>query len=148
MEMTLKISGRDVVFKKTGATMLMYKMLFGREYFADLAKVVRGQKKLAAAQRDLDEKAVKKKKKKSDADVDLTEEDLSEVAAQLESLDMDVYYNVLYVLAKAADPSIPDQMTWYSSFDDFDVISVFNAVSPMLSRELGVDAKNSSPAAV
>ena len=39
MEKTIEISGRPVRFKSTGATMLKYKMQFGREFVADVAKL-------------------------------------------------------------------------------------------------------------
>lgn len=142
MEMTLKISGQDVTFKKNGATMLMYKQLFGREYFADLAKIIRSKNILSGANQN----AASKKKARKAPDAEMTDEELVEIASQLEQLDLEVYYKLLYVLAKAADPDIPDMLTWLAGFDEFDVISVFNTVSPMLARELGVDAKNGSPA--
>lgn len=150
MEITVKISGRDVTFKKNGATMLLYKQIFGREYFADLAKVIKSKKAMEAAERVSDANKPKKGKPKTGKEKpvdDMSDEELIEIAAQLESVDLEVYYNILYVLAKAADPAIPDQITWLSGFDDFDVMTVFNTVSPMLARELGVDAKNGSPAA-
>lgn len=146
MEMTLKISGQDVTFKKTGATMLLYKQIFGREYFADLAKIIKAKKALDAAERVSDTAKLKKGKKKRD-DEEMTDEELTAIAEQLESIDLEVYYNILYVLAKAADPGIPDQMTWLAGFDEFNVIPIFNAISPMLARELVVDAKNGYPAA-
>lgn len=139
MEMTVKIDGRDVVFRKNGATMLLYKQIFGREYFADLGKVIRSKKLLNAAEQTATSKTGKKKKTE--------DEDLIKIAEQLGSLDLEVYYNILYVLAKAADPGIPDQMTWLAGFENFDVMPVFNMVSPMLARELGVDRKNVSAAA-
>lgn len=150
MEITVKISGRDVTFKKNGATMLLYKQLFGREYFADLTKIIKSKKAMGAAERVSDANKQKKSKAKTSKEKpvdDMSDEELIEIAEQLESIDLEVYYNILYVLAKAADPTITDQIAWLSSFDDFDVISIFNTVSPMLARELGVDAKNGSPAA-
>lgn len=154
MEITVKIGGRDVTFKKNGATMLLYKQIFGREYFADLAKVIKSKKAMKAAEIASDANKPKKDKPKNrkgkpvdDMSDDMSDEELIEIAKQLESIDLEVYYNILYVLAKAADPAIPDQITWLSSFDDFDVMTIFNTVSPMLARELGVDAKNGYPAA-
>ena len=150
MEMTLKISGQDVTFKKNGATMLLYKQIFGREYFADLAKIIKSKKAMEAAERISDANKPKKGKAKTGKEKpseDMSDEELIEIAEQLESVDLEVYYNILYVLAKAADPGIPDQLAWLAGFDDFDVITVFNTISPMLARELGVDAKNGSPAA-
>lgn len=150
MEITVKISGRDVTFKKNGATMLLYKQTFGREYFADLGKIIKSKKAMEAAERVSDVNKPKKSKAKTSKEKpvdDMSDEELIGIAEQLESIDLEVYYNILYVLAKAADPTITDQIAWLSSFDDFDVISIFNTVSPMLARELGVDAKNGSPAA-
>lgn len=145
MEMTVKINGRDVVFKKNGATMLLYKQIFGREYFADLAKIIKSKKQIDAAENKANPKA--KKGKKTETEDEISDEELIAIAEQLENLNLEVYYNLLYVLAKSADPKLPDPLTWFGSFEEFDVITVFDTVSPMLARELSVDRKNVSSAA-
>ena len=49
MEITVTVDGRDVRFKKTGGTMRRYKSMFGREWFADLDRIARMQRKAAEA---------------------------------------------------------------------------------------------------
>lgn len=39
MEKTIVIDGKNVVFKSTGATPLRYKQQFGKDFFAELAKM-------------------------------------------------------------------------------------------------------------
>ena len=57
-------------------------------------------------------------------------------------------YDILHVMAKAADKSIPsDVLEWLDGFDDFDVIGTFCKLLPMLSKEMTVDEKNSLTAA-
>ena len=45
MEKTLTIDGKQVVFKSTGATPLRYKQQFGKDFFAEIAKMSKGSSK-------------------------------------------------------------------------------------------------------
>ncbi|MGX7371802.1 hypothetical protein ACWOE5_01125 [Aerococcus sanguinicola] len=48
---------------------------------------------------------------------DLTYEDLSH-------LDLTVLYRLVYIMAKTANPDLPDLMTWLASFEEFPVADI------------------------
>lgn len=148
MEITVKIDGRDVRFKKTGGTMKRYKTMFGREWFADLDKIGRMQRKAEQEIKNAGIIADDKSKKRSKKSDKLTEDEIFTLSSIIAQYDSDPYYNILYIMAKEADSTIPDTVEdWLDTFEEFEFIEVFNQVSPMLSRELKTDAKNVSAAA-
>lgn len=159
MEITLTIAGKETRFKKTGGTMKRYKSRFGREWFADLDWIARMQRKVSETAKaggldveDIAEDAPKKKRGKKGAKEEsgkqLSEQQLFAVSAAIAQYDSDPFYDMLYEMAKEADPDIPDTVDeWLDTFDDFPFLDVWMQISPMLSREMSVDAKNASAAA-
>ena len=148
MEITVTIAGQETTFKKSGGTMRRFKSKFGREWFAELDKIMRMQRKAVQAAKtegyDITKPdAAKKKTGKKKADDSLTDEQVYALSAAIAQYDSDPYYDMLYIMAKEADPSIPDTVEeWLDTFDDFPFIDVWVQVSPMLSREMAVDRKN------
>lgn len=154
MEIKVTIDDREVRFKKTGGTMRRYKSMFGREWFADLDRIARMQRKAAEVAKaegyDVDKKKPDTKKKigKKDAEEELSDQQVFALSAALTQFDSDPYYDMLYIMAKEADPDIPDNVDdWLDTFDDFAFLDVWAKVSPMLSREMSIDPKNGSAAA-
>lgn len=122
MEQTLVIGGKNVVFRKSGATMLSYKRQTGREFYSDLTAF------LSCVKHDKDGKV-----SMTDGvpDVDMSK------------FDMEYMYQMLHVMARAADKSIPsDILEWLDTFEDFDVIGAFCQLLPMLGKEMAIDEKN------
>ncbi|MBQ8922835.1 MAG: hypothetical protein IJ060_11900 [Oscillospiraceae bacterium] len=152
MEITVTIDSREIRFKKTGGTMRRYKAMCGREWFADLDRIARMQRKAAEVAKaegyEVDKKKPDTKKKsgkkgEKDAEEELTDQQVFALSAALTQFDSDPYYDMLYCMAKEADPDIPDSVDeWLDTFDDFAFLDVWAKVSPMLSREMSVDAKN------
>lgn len=149
MEITVNIAGKETRFKKSGGTMRRFKSKFGREWFAELDKIARMQRRAAEAAKaegyDLTkpEPAKKKTGKKKAAEEDLTDTQVFALSAAIAQYDSDPYYDMLYIMAKEANPDIPDSVEeWLDSYDDFPFLEVWTKVSPMLSREMTVDAKN------
>lgn len=103
MEKVLTIDGRQVPFKSTGAFLLRYKAQFGRDALKDLARL---------------EKAVKEKE---DADESTPEDERYEVGV-VDELDLEVFYNMAWTLAKTADPTIPLPFEWLDSFGEFPIM--------------------------
>lgn len=95
MEKTLTIDGREVRFKSTAATALRYKAQFGRDFFADLLKMMPIIK--IAQNKELE---------------DMTYD-------QLKQLDFEIFYHIIWVLAKTADKSIPEPIEWLDTFEEF-----------------------------
>lgn len=136
-EKTIKISGREVTFKATGGVMYRYKEQFGREMLADAATV---QEFLETAKT----RRVTRKDPKTGKIVlahgkpvvdEVTEYDYTK-------LSLEAMYNLLWVYAKTADPSIPDPQTWLDSFDTFPVVDIYNQLGELTGDNLKVDAKN------
>ena len=89
MEKILNIDGRQVKFKSTAAFLHRYKAQFGRDALQDLFKI---------------EQSVDKDGK--------TIHDIS-------ALDLGVLFEMVWTLAKTADPSIPTPMEWLDEFSEF-----------------------------
>lgn len=60
----------------------------------------------------------------------------------MESLDLTPFYRVVWVLAKTADPDIPDMMTWLDGFSEFPVVSIFADLKELVALNMRVDRKN------
>ncbi|MEG0153549.1 MAG: hypothetical protein RR744_10340, partial [Cellulosilyticaceae bacterium] len=73
MEKIIKIADKEVALKTTGATLLRYKMQFGKDLLTELIKL---------------------------------ESLYQEGELQLEKLDFELFYNILWIMAKTATPDI------------------------------------------
>lgn len=104
MEKTIIVDGKQVHLKSTGATPIRYKAQFGKDFFSEIMKLNH-----------------------------LTKIDTENLeASDLSMLEMDIFYNFVYVLAKTADQSIPDPITWLDDFDSFPIIEVIPQIQDML----------------
>lgn len=48
------------------------------------------------------------------------------------NLNSELFYNVVWVMARGADPSIPPVLDWVDGFDEFPVFEVFNELKDTL----------------
>lgn len=104
MEKTVVIDGKEVRFKSTGATALRYKAQFRKDYLTEILKLN-----------------------------SLNGLNLGEASPeQLENVDFEVFYNIAWTLAKTADPSIPDPLTWLDRFEEFPVFDIFPELQDMI----------------
>lgn len=115
MEKTIRIDGQDVKFESKGSTPLRYKKQFQRDLFTDLMK--------------MDGLAKIKKNKK-----ELSYDDLK-------TLDMEVFYNICWVLAKTANPSIPEPLEWLDTFDEFPLFEIIPELQDLLLNALQTKKK-------
>jgi hypothetical protein len=104
MEKTITIDGKKVNFKVNGATPLRYKAQFGKDYFKEILK-------LAPLER------LGKK--------NFTPKDL-------EALDFEVFYNMSWIMAKTADPTIPEPIEWLETFDTFPMVEIIPELQDLL----------------
>lgn len=107
MEKTIVIDGKEVRLKSTGATALRFKAQFGKDYFAEIMKL-NVLKKLEG--KNIDELSYE----------------------ELDKLDFEVFYNVVWVMAKTAIKEIPDPLTWLDSFDEFPIIDIIPQVQDII----------------
>ena len=103
MEKTILISGQQVSFKTNGAVPKRYQMQFKRDLFKDLlAMGMTGQ---------------------------------TEAKTELEAfqdIDFDLFYNLAWVLAKSADSTIPEPLTWLEEFETFPIMDILPELQEML----------------
>ncbi|CAI3193092.1 hypothetical protein [Clostridium neonatale] len=104
MEKTLTIDGKEVRFKSTAATPLRYKAQFGKDYFAEIMKM----ESLSN---------VKKDKIK---------------AKDIQSIDFEVFYNIIWVLAKTADKNIPGPLEWLDGFNEFPLMEIIPELQDLI----------------
>lgn len=102
MEKILNIDGRQVKFKSTGAFLLKYKAQFGRDALQDIFKL---------------QKSINLKTKKID---------------NIEALDLEVFYNLIWTLAKTADSSIEPPIDWLDSFSEFPLVDIIPEVMDLI----------------
>ncbi|WP_186578044.1 hypothetical protein [Aquibacillus kalidii] len=109
MEQTLTIDGKQVRFESKGSTPLRYKKQFNSDFFADLMKM---------------QSLTKVKNKKN-----LSYEDIK-------SLDMEVFYNICWALAKTAHKEIPEPLEWLDEFEVFPIIEIVGELRGLLFHSL------------
>ena len=87
---TIEIDGKGVLFKASAAIPRIYRIKFGRDIYKDLAKL---------------ENSVSKNKEES---------------SEIDIPSLEMFENIAYVMAKHADPSIPDTPEeWLDDFNTF-----------------------------
>lgn len=106
MEKTITIDGKQIPLKSTGATAIRYKAQFRKDLLSEIMKLG-VLDKIANNQDELN-------------------------YSDFEGADFEVIYNFIWILAKTADPSIPDPITWLDGFDEFPVLEIFPEVQDLL----------------
>ena len=104
MEKTIQIDNKNISFKSTAATPLRFKAQFGEDYFAEIIKLNK---------------------------LSLFKNDNSNYEA-LESVDFEVFYNIIWTLAKTADKSIPEPLTWLDDFDEFPLFEIIPQIQDLI----------------
>lgn len=132
MDKTIIICGKPVVFRKTAGTMLRYKWQFGRELLPDLIKIYNLFPTLRQYVGKTDEGKMD----------ELSDDDKIALAQIVLGTETEWMYDIAYIMAQQADPSITDEIEWLDSFDDFNIMSIFVQLMPMLQAESAVSPKN------
>ena len=109
MEKILTIDGRQVPFKSTGAFLLRYKAQFNRDALQDVVKLE------YALKQTTDENGNKKY-----------------VISNIDYLDFEVFYNLIWTLAKTADSTIPTPIEWLDEFDEFPLMDILPELIDMI----------------
>ena len=97
-------SVKNISFKSTAATPLRFKAQFGKDYFAEIIKLNK---------------------------LSLFKNDNSNYEA-LENVDFEVFYNIIWTLAKTADKSIPDPITWLDEFEEFPLFEIIPQIQDLI----------------
>ncbi len=119
MEKTIYVDNQPIRLKSTAALPKRYKAQFRRDYFADLFKIAK----------------VFDGKKKGDMNLeDITYENL-------ERMDMDVLYDIIWTLAKTADKNIKDPLEWYDGFEKFNLMAILPEVQDLIRGSISQSKK-------
>lgn len=113
MEKTIEVDGKKVKLKSHAAVPLLYKAQFKRDFFGDLVKLYKFRK--------FDPK-------KENYEV-------------LSDLDSTIFYNLIWIYAKAADPNIDDPITWLSQFDEFPINEIMLQVTELVEHSFRTKKK-------
>jgi hypothetical protein len=121
MEKTVTIDGKEVRLKATAALPIRYKSQFGRDFFSDILKLL----KLFPLK-----------------DLDLDKDEVDHNALKyIDHVDFEVFYNLIWTMAKNADKSIPDPETWFDQFAIFSLEDVLPDLFELLEGVMGSKKK-------
>lgn len=102
MEKIINIGDKQIKMKATAGTMLRYRNNFGKDFMADLQKL----------QKKLNEKL--------------------ENGTEFEAMDLAMFEQIAWCMAKTADDSIPDIEHWLDNFEAFDIMQVLPELMSLL----------------
>lgn len=105
MEKTLMIDGKEVKMKASALIPRLYRFKFGRDIIRDMQQLQNAYQK----NQTIPENATQEEKEN----------------AQFSILDLTIFENVAYIMAKQANPSIPDTIDeWMEGFSMFSIYEV------------------------
>ncbi|MGG2091923.1 hypothetical protein AB1283_04220 [Bacillus sp. S13(2024)] len=107
MEKTIVIDDKEVRFKSTGATPIRFKAQFCKDYFAEIMKL-----SSLDMLRNLNSENIK--------------------SADLDGLDFEIFYEIAWTMAKTADNSIQDPITWLDTFEVFPMLEIIPELMDMI----------------
>ena len=105
MEAVLNVDGKSVKMRASALIPRLYRFKFGRDMIQDMNKLRRAYQKAKSLPEDA------------------TEEERQD--AQFSVVDLTIFENVAYIMAKHADQSVPDTIEeWMDGFEMFSVYEV------------------------
>ena len=118
MDKMLTIDGKQVGFRATARTPRFYRHKFGRDIIQDVKRLEKNHERAVRA-RGL-------KKPGEDADAAAVEAYENAVReAQLSVLDLEIFENCAYIMARQFDPSVPTTPEdWLDSFSVFSIYEI------------------------
>ena len=106
MDKILNISGKEVGLRATALTPRLYRHKIGRDIIQDMAKLQKAFAKAAQLPKDA------------------TDEERE--AAQLSVMDLEIFENVAFIMARQYDQNIPDNVdAWLDEFETFSIYEIF-----------------------
>lgn len=122
MEKMVKIDGKEVGFRATALTPRIYRHKIGRDMIQDLNKLQASYNK---ATRLPDE---------------ATDDEIKE--AQLSALDLEIFENAAYVMAKQYDANLPNSPEeWLDGFETFSIYEILPAILELWQLNSATTAK-------
>lgn len=110
---TLTIAGKEVSFRSSAAIPRLYRMKFKRDIFKDIHKL--------------------------DHSYQNTETSAAEFAIE----DLELFENVAYIMARHANPAIPDSVEeWLDQFEMFSIYEILPEILDMWGMEMHVESES------
>ena len=109
MDKVLTISGKEVGLRATALTPRLYRHKIGRDIIQDMSQLQKAFAKAAQISKDA------------------TDEEWE--AAQLSVMDLEIFENVAFIMARQYDQNIPDTVeSWLDEFDTFSIYEIFPVI--------------------
>lgn len=108
MEKVVEIDGKEVGFKASAATPYMYRSIFGRDLIKDMVALYNSYR-VAEASTEYSPEEEKN-------------------AARLTAVDLQIFLNASWVMAREYDRSIPGVEEWLEGFEMFSIYKVFPVI--------------------
>ena len=109
MDKVLTISGKEVGLRATALTPRLYRHKIGRDIIQDMSQLQKAFAKAAQISNDA------------------TDEERE--AAQLSVMDLEIFENVAFIMARQYDQNIPDTVeAWLDEFDTFSIYEIFPVI--------------------
>lgn len=109
MDKVLTISGKEVGLRATALTPRLYRHKIGRDIIQDISQLQKAFSKAAQISKDA------------------TDEERE--AAQLTVMDLEIFENVAFIMARQYDQNIPDTVeAWLDEFDTFSIYEIFPVI--------------------
>lgn len=115
MEKTIKFGNKEVTLKADATLLLRYKMEFGKDLFAEQAK--------------LQEAIIKDENGKA-------------IETDWDKFDSTIVLRMAWAMAKAHDKTIPNILDWLDGFEYFSPVSIYPEIAELLNANMRVDRKN------
>ena len=118
LKTTIEIDGKPVVFKASAAIPRIYRIKFRRDIYKDLRLLEK-----SIGENDEDD-------------------------SHLDSFSLELFENIAYIMAKHADPSIPDSPEeWLDEFSTFSIYQILPQLIELwgLNTEVEIESKKTSP---
>ena len=109
MDKVLNIAGKEVGLRATALTPRLYRHKIGRDIIQDMSQLQKAFAKAAQISKDA------------------TDEERE--AAQLSVMDLEIFENVAFIMARQYDQNIPDTVeAWLDEFDTFSIYEIFPVI--------------------
>ena len=109
MDKVLTISGKEMGLRATALTPRLYRHKIGRDIIQDMSQLQKAFAKAAQISKDA------------------TDEERE--AAQLSVMDLEIFEDVAFIMARQYDQNIPDTVeAWLDEFDTFSIYEIFPVI--------------------
>ena len=123
MTKTIPIDGKEITLVANALTPRLYRHKFGRDMIQDLNRLRRSYAKALSLPDDA------------------TEEERQD--AQLEAVDLEIFENAAYIMARQYDANIPDTPEgWLDGFETFSIYEVLPAILELWAINAQTTAKS------